>query len=76
MGLENLELMIQFIQNHFVDEWDPTIEDSYRKCIELDDELYLLDILDTAGQDEYSTMRDQYMNCFFICVQYYILSIF
>ena len=26
-------LTIQLIQNHFVDEYDPTIEDSYRKQV-------------------------------------------
>ena len=54
-------LTIQLIQNHFIDEYDPTIEDSYRKQVTIDDETCLLDILDTAGQEEYSAMRDQYM---------------
>jgi len=40
---------------------DPTIEDSYRKQVEIDTETCLLDILDTAGQEEFSAMRDQYM---------------
>ena len=40
---------------------DPTIEDSYRQQVSIDDEVCLLDILDTAGQEEYSAMRDQYM---------------
>jgi len=44
-----------------LDEYDPTIEDSYRKQVVIDDETCLLDILDTAGQEEYSAMRDQYM---------------
>jgi len=55
-------LTIQFTQNHFVKEYDPTIENSYRKQITLDDETCMLDILDTAGQEEYSVMRDQYIN--------------
>lgn len=38
---------------------DPTIEDSYRKQTCVDEEIVQLDILDTAGQDEYSAMRDQ-----------------
>jgi len=37
------------MHNHFVDEYDPTIEDA------------LMDILDTAGQEEFSAMRGQYM---------------
>ncbi|KAI5306342.1 Ras GTPase [Ascosphaera pollenicola] len=54
-------LTIQLIQSHFVDEYDPTIEDSYRKRCVIDDEVALLDVLDTAGQEEYSAMREQYM---------------
>eukprot|EP01091_Cochliopodium_minus_P005356 TRINITY_DN152_c0_g1_i1.p1 TRINITY_DN152_c0_g1~~TRINITY_DN152_c0_g1_i1.p1 ORF type:complete len:162 (-),score=58.85 TRINITY_DN152_c0_g1_i1:81-566(-) len=44
-----------------MEEYDPTIEDSYRKQVSIDDEICLLDLLDTAGQEEYSAMRDQYM---------------
>jgi len=60
-GVGKSALTIQLIQNHFLDEYDPTIEDSYRKQVTIDDETCLLDILDTAGQEEYSAMRDQYM---------------
>ena len=60
-GVGKSALTIQLIQNHFVDEYDPTIEDSYRKQVVIDKETCLLDILDTAGQEEYSAMRDQYM---------------
>ncbi|THH16406.1 hypothetical protein EUX98_g9304 [Antrodiella citrinella] len=54
-------LTIQFIQSHFVEEYDPTIEDSYRKQCVIDEEVALLDVLDTAGQEEYGAMREQYM---------------
>jgi GTPase KRas protein len=69
-GVGKSALTIQLIQNHFVDEYDPTIEDSYRKQVTIDDETCLLDILDTAGQEEYSAMRDQYMRTGqgFLCV--------
>lgn len=69
-GVGKSALTIQLIQNHFVDEYDPTIEDSYRKQVVIDDETCLLDILDTAGQEEYSAMRDQYMRTGegFLCV--------
>ncbi|CAG8841424.1 6071_t:CDS:2, partial [Gigaspora margarita] len=60
-GVGKSALTIQFIQAHFVDEYDPTIEDSYRKQCVIDDEVALLDVLDTAGQEEYSAMREQYM---------------
>jgi len=63
-------LTIQFIQYHFITEYDPTIEDSYRKQFVVDGETYLLDILDTAGQDEFTAMRDHNMRSGdgFLCV--------
>lgn len=60
-GVGKSALTIQFIQSHFVDEYDPTIEDSYRKQCIIDEEVALLDVLDTAGQEEYGAMREQYM---------------
>ncbi|KAI8801654.1 ras family-domain-containing protein [Cladochytrium replicatum] len=69
-GVGKSALTIQFIQSHFVDEYDPTIEDSYRKQCVIQDEVALLDVLDTAGQEEYSAMREQYMRTGegFLCV--------
>jgi len=60
-GVGKSALTIQFIQSHFVQDYDPTIEDSYRKQCVIDDRVAHLDILDTAGQEEFSAMRDQYM---------------
>ncbi|KAJ3279345.1 Ras GTPase [Blyttiomyces sp. JEL0837] len=60
-GVGKSALTIQFIQSQFVDEYDPTIEDSYRKQCNIDGENAVLDVLDTAGQEEYSAMREQYM---------------
>jgi Ras-like without CAAX 2 len=45
-------------------------EDSYQQQAIIDGEPALLDILDTAGQVEFTAMRDQYMRCgegFIIC---------
>ncbi|KAG7191349.1 Ras GTPase [Scheffersomyces spartinae] len=60
-GVGKSALTIQFFQSHFVDEYDPTIEDSYTKNCVIDKEQVKLDVLDTAGQEEYSAMREQYM---------------
>mmetsp|Transcript_12836 Transcript_12836/g.17739 ORF Transcript_12836/g.17739 Transcript_12836/m.17739 type:complete len:197 (-) Transcript_12836:134-724(-) len=54
-------LTIRLVTDNFLDEYDPTIEDSYRKQVMIDGEMALLDILDTAGQDEFSSMQDQWM---------------
>eukprot|EP01110_Echinostelium_bisporum_P003623 TRINITY_DN18820_c0_g1_i1.p1 TRINITY_DN18820_c0_g1~~TRINITY_DN18820_c0_g1_i1.p1 ORF type:complete len:189 (-),score=73.31 TRINITY_DN18820_c0_g1_i1:141-707(-) len=60
-GVGKSALTVRFIQGNFVEKYDPTIEDSYRKQVEVDGVACLLDILDTAGQDEYSALREQYM---------------
>ncbi|KAL5258744.1 hypothetical protein ACHWQZ_G009259 [Mnemiopsis leidyi] len=60
-GVGKSALTIQFIQRHFVEDYDPTIEDCYRKQTRVDNKVAILDILDTAGQEEFSAMREQYM---------------
>jgi GTPase KRas len=49
---------------------DPTLEDSYRKQVTVDKEECVLDIFDTAGQEDFSAVRDQYMRTGdgFLCV--------
>lgn len=47
--------------NHFVESYDPTIEDSYRKRVVVDGVLCMLEVLDTAGQEEYTALRDQWI---------------
>jgi len=54
-------ITVQLVSGHFVQIYDPTIEDSYRTSISVDNQIVSLDILDTAGQEEYSALRDQYM---------------
>ncbi|XP_062918916.1 ras-related protein R-Ras2-like [Mobula hypostoma] len=60
-GVGKSALTIQFIQSYFVSDYDPTIEDSYTKQCVIDDRAARLDILDTAGQEEFGAMREQYM---------------
>ena len=38
-------LVIQLLQNHFLDEYDPTIEDSYRKVFTINGQSVCADIL-------------------------------
>lgn len=81
-GVGKSALSIQFVQNHFRTDYDPTIglyffvvvvvvfifcplltpqyyqiENSYQKQIMVDNELCLVDLLDTAGQEEYAGTR-------------------
>jgi len=54
-------LTAQFVQGIFIESYDPTIEDSYRKQIEVDGRQCMLEILDTAGTEQFTAMRDLYM---------------
>lgn len=54
-------ITIQYIQGHFVEKYDATIEDVYRKPVEVDHQAAVLTIVDTAGQDAFGTIRDQYL---------------
>lgn len=58
-GVGKSALTIRLITGTYEANYDPTIEDSYRKQVSIDDEPALLDILDTAGQEEYSALQDQ-----------------
>lgn len=54
-------LTVQFVQGIYLDSYDPTIEDSYRKTIEIDNKIFDLEILDTAGIAQFTAMRELYI---------------
>eukprot|EP00842_Homolaphlyctis_polyrhiza_P006783 jgi/Hompol1/7105/HPOL_004005-RA len=60
-GVGKTALTIQLCLNHFVETYDPTIEDSYRQQVVIDGTPCILEILDTAGQEEYTALRDQWI---------------
>lgn len=67
-GVGKSSLTLQFTQNRFIEEYDPTsetgkyqfnsdftaVEDSYRKQVTVDGRPVLVDLFDTAGREEYS----------------------
>ncbi|RYO78649.1 hypothetical protein DL766_000056 [Monosporascus sp. MC13-8B] len=60
-GVGKTALTIQLCLQHFVETYDPTIEDSYRKQVVIDGQACMLEVLDTAGQEEYTALRDQWI---------------
>merc|ERR1712060_509703 len=50
-------LTMRYTTGIFRDFYDPTIEDAYRKEVEIDGRPVTLDILDTAGQEDYVSLR-------------------
>ena len=55
-GVGKSSITIRFITNNFVEDYDATIEDSYRKVFNVDQEICNLEILDTAGQEEFKPL--------------------
>lgn len=60
-GVGKSAITIQFTSGVFASDYDPTIEDAYRIDVEVDKECVGLDILDTAGQEVFSAVRDRYI---------------
>eukprot|EP01091_Cochliopodium_minus_P002790 TRINITY_DN1264_c0_g1_i1.p1 TRINITY_DN1264_c0_g1~~TRINITY_DN1264_c0_g1_i1.p1 ORF type:complete len:185 (-),score=64.08 TRINITY_DN1264_c0_g1_i1:82-636(-) len=60
-GVGKTALTIQFCSSHFVETYDPTIEDSYTRQTVIDGIACRLEILDTAGQEEFTALRDQWI---------------
>ncbi|KAJ6790425.1 hypothetical protein PWT90_07466 [Aphanocladium album] len=60
-GVGKTALTIQLCLQHFVETYDPTIEDQYRKQVVIDSQPCILEVLDTAGQEEYIALRDQWI---------------
>ncbi|KAG0633915.1 P-loop containing nucleoside triphosphate hydrolase protein [Tuber brumale] len=54
-------LTSQFVHNEWIEYYDPTIEDVYRKVIDVDGRSCILEILDTAGTEQFTAMREIYM---------------
>ncbi|PFH49232.1 hypothetical protein AMATHDRAFT_148105 [Amanita thiersii Skay4041] len=58
-GVGKTALAVQFTLNCFT--YDPTIEDAYRKQLVVDNRMCFVEVIDTAGQEEYATLRDQWV---------------
>lgn len=62
---------MRFVQGQFIEKYDPTIEDSYQKTIEVTiagekgqpetTQRCHMEILDTAGTDQFAAMRELYL---------------
>ena len=54
-------LIYRFINNHVMEEHDATIEDKFTVFETIDDKQYQINILDTAGEEDYQSMLDQWI---------------
>ncbi|KAF5093391.1 hypothetical protein D0Z03_002435 [Geotrichum reessii] len=60
---------VQFVEQHFVESYYPTIENQFFKPIKYKGVEYTTEIIDTAGQDEFSIMNQKH----FIGIHGYML---
>jgi len=61
-GVGKSAITCRYTQGTWVEKYDPTIEDQYTKAVDLDGKALQLEILDTAGQEEYSPLRETFMH--------------
>jgi len=60
-GVGKSAITVRYMVGTFVEKYDPTVEDSYEKNVEVGGKACTLDIMDTAGQEDYKALRDSYM---------------
>ncbi|KAI9797539.1 MAG: GTP-binding protein [Piccolia ochrophora] len=62
-------LTVQFVDGHFVESYYPTIENTFSRVIKYKGQDFATEIIDTAGQDEYSILNSKH----FIGIHGYML---
>jgi Ras family protein len=60
---------VRYVDGHFVESYYPTIENTFSKEIRYKGQEYATEIVDTAGQDEYSILNSKH----FIGIHGYML---
>ena len=60
-GVGKSAITIRYVMDDFFEEYDPTLEDSYRKCADMYGTIMIWDILDTAGQEEYTSLQSHWL---------------
>lgn len=70
-GVGKTAFSVRLFWDKFVVEYDPTIEDAYKKEYKIDNKEIVIEIIDTAGQEEYSSaLQDKFIRSGegFLCV--------
>jgi len=59
-GVGKSAITVQFVSGQFVSQYNPTIEESFTKLLEVDGTPCRLEILDTAGTEVFTALRQLY----------------
>ncbi|TCD62902.1 Ras- protein rsr1 [Steccherinum ochraceum] len=60
-GVGKSALTVRFVKNSFTESYNPTIEETYRRDIFLDGERFTMEILDTAGAEQFTALNEGYI---------------
>ncbi|KAH7912303.1 small GTPase superfamily [Hygrophoropsis aurantiaca] len=60
-GVGKSALTVRFVQDVFLETYDPTIEEAYRRVIEADGVTASLEVLDTAGAEQFTGLNEIYI---------------
>ena len=61
-GVGKSAITNRFVIGRWIEKYDPTIEESYQTTVDIDGKALQVEILDTAGQDEYRPLRETFMH--------------
>jgi len=61
-GVGKSAITNRFVLGRWIEKYDPTIEESYQATVDIDGKALQVEILDTAGQDEYTPLRETFMH--------------
>jgi len=61
-GVGKSAITNRFVIGRWIERYDPTVEESYQTTIDVDGRALQVEILDTAGQDEYTPLRETFMH--------------
>lgn len=74
-GVGKTSLILRYLRDKFDETYIPTIQDSFKKNVTINNKNYTIDLIDTAGQDELQAITDvAYANSNAFCIVYSIIS--
>jgi len=60
-GVGKSALTVRFTQDVFLENYDPTIEEEYRRLVKVDGVTSQLEVLDTAGAEQFTALNEVYI---------------
>jgi small GTP-binding protein len=61
-GVGKSAITNRFVVGRWINKYDPTVEESYQTTVDINGKALQVEILDTAGQDAYTSLRETFMH--------------